>query len=278
MAGVLLMKNKINYRRNQAGQASIELAILSGLILIVFGALLTYGQRFDAQQQVKMETFRKALAKAYERNSAVTYTYKKDVRFCNLLGGFGEGQPSTVSSTANVMWVKGIPGLQYSDGDTSFAFYEINNHIIGDPQTGLDRYRKLTKDYSGSPNEVMTPVSIWLEDISRDTAYTNRNNLTEDHNYINNTQNATLRDTVRVVPYTRYDKSETDVNLPPEQNTPDYVYQGQSYTYDGQNDIIATYGEVRQGARYNATTNRIEYGDGNAGNVIHYNKTWSTAQ
>ena len=54
------------------GQAVAELAIFGSLILLVFSIILMYGQRLETQQQVKMEAFRKALQKAYDRNGSVS--------------------------------------------------------------------------------------------------------------------------------------------------------------------------------------------------------------
>jgi len=161
----------VKERDRSRGQAAVELAILGSLILLAVSTLLIYGQRLELQQQLKMEAFRKALQKAYQRNSSVTYTLKKDSRFFNLMAGFGQGQASTLGASASAMWQKGAPGASGAKGQTqaSFAYYQINDEMVGIQDTGgdimLPRYNRTTIDSDGAISGEMTvPVSVYKEE------------------------------------------------------------------------------------------------------------------
>ncbi len=270
---------QLQFKKRQIGQAMVELAILGSLILLILSALLTYGQRLTAQQQIKMEAFRKALTRAYQRNSSVSYTLKRDTRFSNLLGGYREGQHSGLGASASVMWVKGTPGLQGTKGDNSFAFYEINDVMIGDLNEGLPRYSKTVYTRTGSREEIKAPVSIWKEDVEKHTTYSTQSKRKEEKEkekepQIINTAVADLKETIKTRLYTRFDKSETDPNKP--RIPPSYVYEGQSYG----DQTIVFYPPIYQGAyeqgAYENKINRIEYRQG-SGENIHYERTWKTS-
>jgi hypothetical protein len=247
-----------------AGQAAAEMAILGTLILICFSVLLTYGQRLDVQQQLKMEAFRRALQKAYERNSSVSYTMEKDVRLFSLFGGFGEGQGSTLNSTASVMWQKGFAGEQGTTNQTSFAFYQINDEIIGNENTGLPRYEKTVIGHQGNESDVMVPVSVWKEDARKIVRFSSTSGKEEEKNTgtIINTQDSDFSETVRRQLYVRWDRAETDARN--RFNTPNYRYEG---TYGG---------PYEHGAYYNQAINRTEYSAGAAGTTIHRHREWTT--
>lgn len=239
------------------GQAALEMAILGTLMLLAFATLLSYAQRFEEQNKLKMEVFRNALSRAYVRNSGVTSTLKRDTRSLNIFSRFSEGQSSNVAASANVMWVKGAPGDPETQGENSFSFYEINNKMLGGgdaQERGLPRRSKVVIDYTGNHNEVEVPVSIWKEDIIRKTSYSGTNTKEEFNNnnseesYIYNFQIAELKDVIRNKPYTRYDKSETNPNKDAGSILPEYVYE------EGLD-------EFSQAAYYDEETNRVKYSE-----------------
>ncbi|MBM3248813.1 MAG: hypothetical protein FJZ10_05300 [Candidatus Omnitrophica bacterium] len=269
------------------GQAALEVAILGSLILVVLSTLLTYGQRFDAQQDMKMEAFRKALNRSYARNAAVSYTLNKDKRYYNLMAGYGEGQPSRLSASASVMWQKGAAGCREGTevggktcknsredktAQSSFAYYEINNQLIGreDPDVFGDdimipRYPKLTKSYTEEDDDEGTtmkvPAGVWQEVSRRKTNQTSKSTKQErpgTTSTIDNSQQLTLNENVYTKASLRYDRATTNATRE-DIHVPVYVYEGGGYSYGGNDYIIMTPPEARQGAYYNSQNNRIEY-------------------
>jgi len=274
-------------RFSLTGQAALELAILGSLVLVVFASVLSYGQRFDSQVDLKMEAFRKALNRAYARNAGVSYTLKKDKRFYNLLGNFGDGQPNSMSASATVMWQKGIAGCQdgehgcdnkRDDGTQqgAFAYYEINNQLIGTRDgdvVGNDRmvprYPKKTKSYQDEDDDeytiVKVPASVYF-DVARRTSNSTTTATKKEvaavgagPSTIDNTQDLTLNENIYTTSFVRYDKATSDAKE--DIHIPQYVYEGQTYHFDEDDSdhIIYQPGTSRQGSYYNTLNNRIEY-------------------
>ena len=258
-------------------QAAVELAVFGSIILLAFSVLLMYGQRLDSQQQVKMEAFRRALQKAYERNSSVSYTYKKEGRSFNLFGGFGQGQASTVSSTASVLWQKGLPGEQPTGGakmkQETYSYYTINENEIQ-----LATYPKLQKTLTGGDATVYVPASIYNEEAVRTEIY-NTTTRKEESNAsgIINTRAADLRDTIQTTLHVRVDKSYDEDPHDHVAPLPDYVNEGQSYTFEGNTTTVTSIPAVSLGAYYRDDINRIDYSKDRVGTTIHRERSWQTA-
>jgi hypothetical protein len=279
-------------RLGKSGQAAVELAIFGSLILLAFSVLLMYGQRLDNQQQVKMETFRRALQKAYERNGSVSYTLKKEGRSFNLFSGFGQGQASTVGSTATVMWQKGMPGNQadsddsdYGDRSESFAYNAINDTEIGSAdERGLPRYPKRIINISGREATSWVTPSIYKEDQVRSEVYSSSVQKEESPSGgIVNTRVSDLRETVTTTPYVRIDLAETDASEPHNVPLPEYVYEGESYNpRDEPVQTVVPITPVQLGAYYvedsedDTKDNRIDYSPDKVGTNIHRERSWQT--
>lgn len=293
---------EIKYRFHQnrfslAGQAALEVAILGTLILVVFATVLSYSQRFDSQVDLKMEAFRKALNRAYARNSGVSYTVKKDKRFYTLLGNFGEGQPTNLSASATVMWQKGFSGCQ--DGQSvdgkecrnerdkgesqgSFAYYEINNQLVGAEDGDvfgddrmIPRYPKKTKSFQeedeGEYTIVKVPASVYFDVAKRKSNITSTSTKRETPegagpSAIDNRQEMALNENIYTTSFVRYDTVTSNANE--EVHVPQYVYETGGYAFDYNDDghidadehyTIFQPGTSRQGSYYNTENNRIEY-------------------
>ena len=250
---------------NNRGQAVLELAILSSILIVVLAAFFNYAQRLDAQQAVKMEAFREALFKAYNRNSAVSYTLKKDSRQFNLMGGFGQGQPSSTGATVSVMWQKGVAGQQGKTDEQSFAYYKINNDMLNDEKDGLRRYQKKSKGYDGSESLVTVPVSVWNEERQQYEQYATTVTKREDNppgtrGRIVNTSSYNLDSSIVTTAKARFDTSYGNPNDEPPMPSYD---PGKQHTYT-----------VSQGAGFNED-NRIEYRSGQSGSVGG-TRSWTT--
>jgi hypothetical protein len=288
-------------RSANSAQAAVELAIFGSLILLVFSVLLMYGQRLDSQQQVKMEAFRRALQKAYQRNGSVSYTLKKEERSFNLFGGFGQGQPSTVASSATVLWQKGMPGPQINDEASYWYevpiigfFYSIfkpsgidrqtegtySYYAINDNEIELKRYPKQQIDINGKPITAWAPVGVYNEEQIRNEEFST--NIVREENPqdgIVNTKVSKLRDTLSTTLHVRFDDSVTNAV---ESNTsvlPNYVYENEEYEDDdeGQKKVEAVDNQVSLGAYARDDINRIDYSKDKIGTEIQKKRTWKTA-
>jgi hypothetical protein len=214
--------------KNKA-QAIAEMAILAVLLLVVFSAIISYGQRYDRMQQAKMTAFRKALKHSYDRNAGVTYTIKKDTRGADIFN-FGKGSPLPVGSSASVMWQKGGPGTETESSDNyivgSYSFYEANGRLlgaregcdsIGSCEGGVQEYslpRATRTVYTLSHDEldpIVTAASVWKEETRRITGHHVVDQKTEDQApTITNNAAADLSDQVITTLYFRTDNSAID--------------------------------------------------------------------
>lgn len=97
---------------NNKAQAMAEMAIFGSLILFIFGTFLSHLQRFNDQQYVDMEAFRRALEKAttYQgqdsegAGASVQYSFIENRKHTELQGGFRKGNTQTLSASSNVFW------------------------------------------------------------------------------------------------------------------------------------------------------------------------------
>jgi len=258
-----MMTNIYPYHK---GQSAVELALFIGIIMFILATMFTYGQRFEAQNLVKMEAFRNALAQAYKLNAPVSYTIKKDLRFMNLPGNFREGQGSSVGATASVMWVKGMPGAQNATNEGSYSFYKINDVILGN-ETGLPRFTKKVYDRSGSKEIDSTlPVTVGREEMVKYTDYRpvasgSTMDRVEEETSITTRQTAELRENVtyRIFAYQDMTKNNPTAPRPEIQNkTPEIIFADPTF-----------------GIRPNATTGEIEYLSNTTGG-IRYERRWET--
>jgi hypothetical protein len=102
------MKDMIMHKK---AQAVVELALFGSLILFIFGLLLSYAQRFNDQQYVHMETFRRALQRANSgqgnesgAGASVQFTFIENRKHIDLQAGFRKGNTQTLSSSSSVFW------------------------------------------------------------------------------------------------------------------------------------------------------------------------------
>lgn len=101
---------------NNKGQAVAEMALFGSLVLLIFSVLISYAQRYNDQQYVQMEAFRRALQKACVYQSvesegagaSVRFNLIQNRRHADLSGSFKKGSPQTLSAVSNVFWA--VPG------------------------------------------------------------------------------------------------------------------------------------------------------------------------
>lgn len=271
----------------------MELTVFGFLIVVAFSVLVLYGQQLAAQQQLKMEAFRRAMQMAYAKNSSVSYTVKKDTRFIDITGGYGKGQTTAVGGAGMVMWQKGIPGppQKKSKDYSSYAYYEVNDYSVGGAE-GLPRYGKKTKGYDGSHQTVATPYSVWKEDIERHEVYNTsviKNETKSDKTHgipsqITNRRISNLKDTVTTAVYVRKDVSDppnawtTPVPIYEDGNTLSTAPQGAVLVMPGDRPTVDDQGLIKYKGMKEGDTdpNRVKYTTSGAGTTIYRERQWKT--
>ena len=213
-------------------QAIAEMAIMSTLLLVVFGMIIATGQRYDKLEELKMRAFRKALAASYVRNAPVSYSLREDARGMDLFS-FGKGQALASMGYASVMWQKGMAGTTKEkdagmDTMGSYAFYEVNGKMIGELQgwdktddakststygqiaqlKSLPRMKRAVHDKDGyEVDPTFAPVGIYKEESQRYANYTGNVFRGESAGSITNTDNAATTDMIASTEYLRGDDS-----------------------------------------------------------------------
>ena len=167
---------------NRRGQSAIELAILGSLILIGFAAVMQYGQKLYGINQAKMESFRKAMSRAWIMNANASYTLKKNTREAALESGYGRGSAGANQASSSVMWVKGKSGYEafentLGEQQTSFNYYEYSGNngtlgkMLGDSYFGLPGHETTTVGYDGSETTILVPESVYSDGEVRTENY-----------------------------------------------------------------------------------------------------------
>lgn len=210
-------------RVNKKGQAVAELAILGTLIIAAFAYIMSFGQSLSAEQQIKMEAFRRAMQKAYLRNGSVDFTLKKYSRSASVNAGFLQGQGTTPQASGKVMWQKGQAGDFKSDDQSSFNFWQVNDTLtVGQDQYGLPRYIKTIVNNDGSEKDVFVPVSVYKEDATRIENYSFDSTKQESNSGIGYQKNANLVDSASSTTYAHYDTKTDEDPWDDDTPTPEY--------------------------------------------------------
>jgi len=116
--------------RGRKAQAVAEMAIFGSLILLVFGAMLSYLQRGNDQQHVEMEAFRQALKAARtppshpDEGASAQYTLIETRKHVDLSGNFRKGSTQTFSASSSVFWAVPVGEPQ------NVVVYRINDDEI----------------------------------------------------------------------------------------------------------------------------------------------------
>ncbi len=203
---------------NKHGQAAAELAILGILIITAFSYIMNFGQSMGAQQQTKMESFRRALQKAYIRNAGTSYTLKKTVNIASPNAGFYQGQGLAPEASTNVTWQKGKPGDMKSLRQSSFAFWQINDknisavHDTDEQMTGdlsqyglpLNYQTTYGSDGSESDYEMLIPASVYKDNAERTEKYTFSSNKQESDANVKYNKAASVQDDISGKLYTHF--------------------------------------------------------------------------
>ena len=205
---------------NDKGQAAAELAILGILILLAFSFVMNFGQSLGRVQQIKMESFRRALKKAYDKNGSASYTLKKNSNLASVNSSFFQGQDSAAENTGSVTWSKGLSGPKGTKDEGTYAYWQLNKTMAGDPDTGLPRKAQYQYSPTGQESDEMIkiPYSVYKVDETRIGGYTYSLNKQESNAGIDYSKRASVNDssvdTLHTRINTNVDKSPGDDVVP----------------------------------------------------------------
>ena len=237
---------------NKKGQAAAELAIMGILIITAFSYIMNFGQSMGAQQQTKMESFRRSLQKAYIRNAGVSYTLKKTANIASPNAGFYQGQGLAPEASSNVTWQKGKPGDMESLRQSSFAFWQINDKNISavndtdDKMTGdltayglpLNYQTTYGSDGSESDYEMLIPASVYKDNSQRTEAYDFSGSKQESNANIRYNKAASVEDAISGNIYTHFN---TATDEDPGDDTPETASYEEAATIPYADSTTYTY-------------------------------------
>ena len=120
---------KINYFNNKA-QTITELASFGSLLLVVVSFLVSYGLRYNYQQDVQLRAFRMAMADAYNNvtrpEATSTITLVEDKHIPDPRDRFGVGSVVPAQGRAQIVWGNTMNDPYVDTSDNSQIKYVIN--------------------------------------------------------------------------------------------------------------------------------------------------------
>jgi len=199
----------MRYYSDKKGQAMIELAIFGSITLVIFGALLSFIQRFNDQQYVQMEAFRRNLERActYQgtdsegAGASVQFTLLTDRRHAEVSGGFRKGSPATLSASSSVFWAVPKVGAE----SESLIVYRINE------DERSRNYREFVPEGQDDDWSFRTEEIVSSSNLDFNETITKQENTRA----ITNTKTSSLQETRTItIPYTirQKDDDEDDEN------------------------------------------------------------------
>ena len=102
------IKNKLSEEikkpaNRRKGQALMEFAVFGSIILIILGALISYGLKYNYQQDAQMKAYRRALKIASDQSRAsVSYVIMADKHVPDPADTFAVGSPTAIVTSASV--------------------------------------------------------------------------------------------------------------------------------------------------------------------------------
>lgn len=146
------------YFNNERGQALLEIAVFGSIIVMLLGILVNYGLRFQAQQRVMQDTFRKAQATAIANQSSGSYMILQDKHIPDASDTFGIGSVMPFSSSASVVRDYHMNWTPDNESELPYVAFEIK---------GLTACPGSYRSPAGSspPCEYLTAGFRWVNDM-----------------------------------------------------------------------------------------------------------------
>lgn len=156
------------------GQALLELAVFGTIILSLLGTLISYGLRYNWQQRLNQQSFRKALTDSYysmddNKPIASSYLIVRDVHVPNPSDGFGIGSITPMIGSSGGISRRTFNIEAENNAEQPRQVVDINNNriefIIGANGTvaGIENYTQ-TFSRNDVSSKVETPGGITTTD------------------------------------------------------------------------------------------------------------------
>lgn len=146
-------------QNNSLGQSILELAIFGSILLFVLGLLINYGLNLNYIQNLRMQTFRRALALAKERSASsrqVQLTVIKDLYLPNPSDKFGISESSPYTAGTSAVWSRYLYA-EYEDSKPKIDLPKIDYIINGQHKTyTIADYGEHKCSFSRSPTGNLT--------------------------------------------------------------------------------------------------------------------------
>ena len=121
------------------GQAVLELAIFGSFLIMLLGILINYGLRYDSQQEVTQQAFRKALASSFASLAqgnvglpiSTTHVIVTDKYIPDPYNSFAFGSTIPASSSASVIASYKLDEDADTDEEKDHVYITINNQTSG---------------------------------------------------------------------------------------------------------------------------------------------------
>jgi hypothetical protein len=245
--------------RTQKGQSVVELAIMGGIILMLFGIILSHIQRLNDQQYVEMETFRRALEKANTyrgvnsegAGASVQLTQMQNRRHSDLSPEFRKGSPSSAGHSANVFWA--VPKV--GEEPDNLIVYKINE------DEEVFKYNDLVPKVEVDKGEEQ-PYSFRIETttVDSDTDFTETTRKQETPGALTTTRESSLEDVVNTrITYT--------VRIKDNDNNPD-----NDPILKGPLELV----DKTQWLYRDAKDGQYKYSEQATGNTVERGRSWTT--
>lgn len=92
-----------NFLWSRSGQALAELAVFGSIFLMILGAVISYGLKYNYQQEAQMQAYRRALKIASDQNRASgSYMIMADKHIPDPADSFAVGSPTSIAAGASV--------------------------------------------------------------------------------------------------------------------------------------------------------------------------------
>lgn len=136
-------------RPYKKGQAALELAIFGSILIMLLGVLVNYGLRYNFQQKLMQQAFRKALGVAGTERTG-TYILVKDQHIPQPANPFAVGSVVPVVSSASVV--------------RDYRMYETANTKAGLSHTYFDIQGQTNQFYNAAFRDEYNVPESWLYD------------------------------------------------------------------------------------------------------------------
>jgi hypothetical protein len=156
--------------KRKTGQALLELAIFGSIFIMLLGVLINYGLKYNYQQQVMQQTYRKALKGAAEsagdgKPMSVMYVLGRDEYIPNPSQLFGLGSVTPISASAGVIRNYHMQDAPVTKDELPQVTVDINGQINSYKTAGFRYETNVPESLKDKYAEIYGPYNVcWDEE------------------------------------------------------------------------------------------------------------------